>query len=605
MKGVASLEKVAARVVRRVAMAHWVRLLAQSAVAVFPVAAVAALAAWFVWGTPIGAGWAAGVMMAWAGLSALWGLWHRPSPVAALALWDERAGRHEMFVSAYCFERLPAAGPGERLHLDHARSRLSDDLARLRHDLPLRLPRWVWLLSVLFLAVATLLPEAGTAELDEGIDDNARASAVEVADALEEEARRLPGAENLSEKEKEDLRKLQSALDQTADKLRKLEGRTPRDVLTELERRAHEAQALADDLDAAADLDLSSEMLAELERHADTTDLAAALRAKDLERASAEAERLAERLEHKELTLEERNRIERALEKALGKASKRDKEGLVGKHLQKAHEGLRKKRPEEAASRFRQLAKRLKQSRLRQLARRRLEQMANQLRSSGQRIFGRTPSSIRRLNPNRLAGLHAVGGQSPRNAGSVPLQIGQKQLGRVRPGMPIALAPGSPKGSPTGRMIFGPFPGKPQGFFPVPGTCPGGNPGGAPIPGSCPGGVGACPVPGTAGGAMTGGLEAGRGTAPYGDTATRPLAPTSTGTVNAPPRGAGPSAVRAVDGGSHREEPGRDFQQVAMAAIQAEEEALADEPLPLCRRQQVLRYFTAIRRQLVDSEPKE
>ena len=124
-------------------------------------------------------------------------------------------------------------------------------------------------------------------------------------------------------------------------------------------------------------------------------------------------------------------------------------------------------------------------------------------------------------------------------------------------------------------------------------------------------GAGASPVPGSGPsgpsmqGAGVGGLEAGHGTAPYGNTPTNPLAPTSTGVVAAPPTGQGPSLVRNVEGGPHREEAAREFRKVAAAVLQAEEEALAEEPLPLSRRGQVLRYFTAIRRQLVDQQPQD
>ena len=57
--------------------------------------------------------------------------------------------------------------------------------------------------------------------------------------------------------------------------------------------------------------------------------------------------------------------------------------------------------------------------------------------------------------------------------------------------------------------------------------------------------------------------------------------------------------------GPHREATSRSAQDMAIEFLKIEEEALAEEPLPLSRRQQVLRYFTALRRQLVEREPSE
>ena len=107
------------------------------------------------------------------------------------------------------------------------------------------------------------------------------------------------------------------------------------------------------------------------------------------------------------------------------------------------------------------------------------------------------------------------------------------------------------------------------------------------------------PVPGSGGGGV-GGHFAGRGSAAYGNTATAPLAATQTGQVGAQIGREGPSMVRNVDRGDHQEGTSRELTNDAIAMVQAEEEALADEPLPLARRQQILRYFTALRRQLVD-----
>jgi hypothetical protein len=77
-----------------------------------------------------------------------------------------------------------------------------------------------------------------------------------------------------------------------------------------------------------------------------------------------------------------------------------------------------------------------------------------------------------------------------------------------------------------------------------------------------------------------------------------PLGASKTGVV-APNVGKdGETEVRVLDGRMHREDTARATREVVMKQIRAAEEALDEEPLPLTRRDQVLRYFTALRRQV-------
>jgi hypothetical protein len=85
---------------------------------------------------------------------------------------------------------------------------------------------------------------------------------------------------------------------------------------------------------------------------------------------------------------------------------------------------------------------------------------------------------------------------------------------------------------------------------------------------------------------------------------TTPLAANKTGVVAPAPRGEGPTQVRAVEPGQKREETRRAAAKAAVDFVRAEEEALDDEPLPVSRRQHVLRYFTALRRQLGEPESR-
>jgi hypothetical protein len=102
-------------------------------------------------------------------------------------------------------------------------------------------------------------------------------------------------------------------------------------------------------------------------------------------------------------------------------------------------------------------------------------------------------------------------------------------------------------------------------------------------------------------GGGVGGLQAGRGSAAYGNSATKTADANKTVGARARIGAAGPTQLRDIEGQQHREETARVKQDAAVKLLQSEEASLADEPLPVSRRDQVLRYFTAIRRQLVES----
>jgi hypothetical protein len=93
-------------------------------------------------------------------------------------------------------------------------------------------------------------------------------------------------------------------------------------------------------------------------------------------------------------------------------------------------------------------------------------------------------------------------------------------------------------------------------------------------------------------------LRAGRGSAAFARNPTAALRAGATQVVNVDPAGQGPSEVQEIEGAEREEGTARDSQAVAIEMIQAEEEALSAEPLPVSRREQVLRYFTALRSQL-------
>jgi hypothetical protein len=115
----------------------------------------------------------------------------------------------------------------------------------------------------------------------------------------------------------------------------------------------------------------------------------------------------------------------------------------------------------------------------------------------------------------------------------------------------------------------------------------------SPIPGSgmLPG-QGAGQQPGSGGG--LGRQQAGTGTAPYNKQKTVPFQASSTHVANQQFGKDGESSVKTIEGQPHTETAREERKQAAMDFIKAEEDALDEEPLPLSRREQVLRLLTHV-----------
>jgi hypothetical protein len=603
-----TFQSVSQLVIVRISVAAWLRILAKSALYVFGAATVLAAALWFVGIHLFNLVSAGALALVYLIVMAVRAWLRRPSAATAFAIWDERAGRAEGFVSAYCFETQDERTVGEQLHLDRAASQLTEEMSKLKRDLPLPLMHRAWISPLVFVAMVALVLVKPSLPMKSIIGEKDRARAREVAQKLDTNKRLLDEQESLDPKEKEELQKLKKSMDETVDDLRELTNETRREVLAELERKAHEAETLADALGGGAGKMLSSEMLAELERHVDTTNLASALQAENLADAAKESKELAKRLENKELSLEESKRIEHAFEKAMSAANNSDKQSMVGKHIGQSLEQLQKKQPEKAANELSELSKQLQQRLQRQSTKNQLEQLAQQLRKAGQQIFEQNQSEVRRIAQNPPAGMRQLNDEQSKTLRDMHLQLqpGGSLRGQMNDpndlseniAMGKSPVPGSQRPGNQGQ-------GQPTSQFPIPGTdhgqTAGQSAGQTPIPGS--GQNGGIPIPGTAAAdAGVGGLYAGRGTAPIGTAVTIPQDATNTGVVDAQASGKGPSVVRSSDGQMHREDATRDTKQLALKFIKTEESSLADESIPLSRRDQVLRYFKALRKQLVESK---
>ena len=488
-----TFQSIARQAVRRLFVSQWIGWLGRTAAPVCLAAAAAALGAWLCKVEYPRAGAAAGLVATWIAATGCAAWLRRPTPMAAMARWDAQAGRQEMFISAFCFEALPAdaLAVGERLHLLRARRALPEAAARLSRDFALPWKHRCWLPPLLLAAVILLLPPARPLPAGESVvDAETRAAARQVSATLAQRTRLPETTKGLSGDETKQLKKLQQAIEETAEHLGNLDKTAQRDVLGELEQRAHEAEKLAEDLQGEDDWP-SSKMIDELERHADTAEFAAGLRAKSLDKSADEAHKLGDRLEHKDLSLEERKRIEHALGKSLDAGEKKDKQGLVGKHLDEAHKELKAERPKPAGRQLKQLARRLSERQQRQNAQKQLQQVANQLRSAGQQIFGQQSAGIRRLTQNQdaPAGLRMIDQEN--------LQPGNMALADELAAIPASQCMGllglPQAGDPGTPMAVCPVPGAlgdvPGSMSPVPGGGTLGLCGQIPVParGSCRG----------------------------------------------------------------------------------------------------------------------
>ena len=604
-----TFRSTARRVLHRWLLARWLNRLARTAVPVFVTVAAAVVMlrlAGLPWGGPVAAG---GVIALWLTLT-LGRVWlSRPGSVAVFAHWDRLADRDEMFVSAYCFESRGDLSPGQRLHLNRASAHLAHERDQLARQWPIALPHRTWLMPVAFLLVviaAVLWPGAAAFSGPGGAPDPARLD--EMSRQLDKHADQLDPLKGLTPEEKKKVQELKTSLKDTSRRTKELAAKGPKGVLGELEDRARQAESLAAELgDASAD-PLSSEMLSEMERHADTAPLADAIRAQDLKKMSAEAGKIGNKLQSDQLTQRAQHRVNEAFKRVLQKADAADKQTRVGKTMDESHKHLDADRPVEAGEAFNKLSKSYDLAAQRNQASQKLADLAKRLRQAAAEM----------LNPNQ-GGMQRLQTAQANENGLRPMQLGQMQQGpqlqqalsQMPTGQAGAPTPTAPMVAETGQMPGqgqAPVPGSGQmpgqGQVPIPGSGQMPGQGQAPVPGSGQGegqgegmgagaGMAAGSKPGP--GAGIGGLFAGHGTAPLGAGATKARKPTGSDVVTARPSGKGPDQVRNVEA-EHTEKARRAAKDLAVRTIRAEEEALNQESIPLTRREQIKTYFDTLRK---------
>lgn len=555
----------------------------------------------------------------WAGLI-LWlvgclayAWWQRPGEFSALALWDQAAGRREAFASAWWFENRGEGGDAALAHVAAQRAVLPQALPALTKDLPLRPDRWLsvpWLLAILgsFISVVTA-PPSNAIPMDEAMATKAAEEAKKLAQT-DWEKKKLAG---LNEEESRQVEDLKQKLEQTAADLANAAGKDARDVLAELERRARDAEKLADELSKSKDAWASDKLIGELRKHADTADLGDAVAAKNAKAAAKAAASLASQLKSPQLSAEAKERFKDTLNDVHQQSDAEDRKRSVGQNVLAAGDQMQKGDAPAAGDEFQKLADKMQDVALRDQARNELQQLAQQLRNSGSNIAGQNDSSSGAMQPMSQAGQN---GPQQGQQGNSP-QVGQTQgaqqaltppgLGQQQPnqmqqqpsqgsgqgqqqqmmtmGQGQQGQPGQQGQSPNNQpMLMAPIPGQPKSdgkgpVFLMPGEAAPETPPGGPV----------VVIPGS-------GLPPGAGKADLNNTPTQKTETGNQSVVQAQQNNEGQSTVRSVEGGTRTEQSTRSATQTALEAIQAEEAALDEAALPPARREQVRRYFNELRK---------
>lgn len=569
-----------------------------------------------------------------------------PQVKSALLLLDRRGNWKDTFSSAWEFLQSPSPTAAQSLHLERAGARLPDALRGLPAVFPLPSLRWVWVapLAALLFAITPWLrtiPDSRDLELTEGMKDAAALQAEE----LQREAARIKDLASLTEEEKKQLEALGVNVDAFAEKLANPEGLTTGEMLESLEGQAREAERLAEALGLFSDGWASVEMIEAMSQQPDTADLSLFIRDKAPEPAADEALRLHALLDDPDITGEAQERVTRSLESIMQAATDNDKTKPVGERFGNASTKMSDAQTKTAAREFEELSKFFREIAGREEAVEKLDRLAEALREAGSEISG---SELEKMES--IADAAGTGSPTPEGLQSLDTDTpGTNPQGMATPGftpetgegapaVPLASNPPGESGEVQKVPVPGAAPGEGEGA--QAGKAPGGEKGEqaftAPVPGESSqegksgsalgmsdksqkgegeGGMLSAPVPGmesgqTAPGAgMTlgsgassqsgkGGDQAGTGAAEMTEeAAAEALKATGDAQVAARAGAEGESTMKSIEGEARAEEAARSRQEVIADFIAVEEQALDDQALPLSRRQHVLRYFSAIRRQ--------
>jgi len=541
----------------------------------------------------------------------------RPGAFSALALWDSAAGRREAFASAWWFEDRNEASEAARRHVEAQKVALARAMGRLKQDLPLR-PARALMVPLVLVMLGSLIsagrtPKEDVLILDEAMAAKAAEAAKDLA-KLDVEKKKLKGLNADEQKQIEDLK---AKLDQTAAELADAAGKDAKQVLAELERRARDAEKLAEDLAKGKDDWASDKLVEELRQHADTADLGDAVAAKNSPAAAKAAEKLGQELKSPQLPAETKQRLGSTLKEVEEKAEAADRKRMVGQHVLGAGDQMQQGDAKAAGAEFEKLAEKMRDMALREEAQKQLQQLAEQLRQAGSSITGENQTgAMQQLGQN---GQQGQGDPSQQNAPQVgqqqggqpqqqmlsPPGIGQQQQnqmqqppqggqGQGQQQQQQQMMMGQP-GQQQGQPGQGQQPGQPMLIAPVPGQAPPDSSKDKPIivQGDGPDDP---KQPGFMTQAPSSGQQPGAGKADLNNAPTTKQETANSDVVQAQQNAEGQATMRSVEGGARKEDPTRSATPTTLEAIQAEEAALDEAALPPARREQVRRYFNELRK---------
>lgn len=582
-----------------------------------------------------------GLMMLWAlrgGASivaALWctlALWkigglvfawlRRPGAFSALALWDSAAGRREAFANAWWFEDRREASEAAQRHVEAQKAALTPAMSKLSSDLPLR-PARSLLVPLLLVMLGSLISAVQTpTEEILVLDDVMAAKAAEAAKELAKldlDKKKLAGLKAEELKQVEDLK---AKLEQTAAELADAGGKDAKQVLAELERRARDAEKLAEDLAKGKDDWASDKLVEELRKHADTADLGDAVAAKNSPAAAKAAEKLGDELKSPQISAETKQRLNNTLKEVQDNAEDQDRKRMVGQHVLGAGDQMQKGDLKAAGAEFEKLAEKMRDAALREEAQKQLQQLAEQLRQAGSGITGENQTgAMQELGQNSQQGPQVQNQQSvpqmsqqqggPQNQQQqqmlAPPGIGQQQQqnqmqqpqnnqGQGQQQQMMMAQPGQ-QGQPNQQGQ----PGPPMLVAPVPGQTPMNPPKDSMVivPGNAPNDPN---KPGFMTQSPSSGDKPGVGKSDLNNAPTTKQETAKSDMVQAQQNAEGPATVRSVEGGARKEDAARSATQTTLEAIQAEEAALDEAALPPARREQVRRYFNELRKRFEPSQ---
>ena len=540
--------------------------------------------------------------------------WRRPGEFSALALWDQAAGRREAFASAWWFEQHTEEETASA-HINAQRAVLAQAWpASLKRDLPLRPDRWLavpLLIAILgsFIGIVTA-PPSEVVVMDQEMTRKAAEEAKRLAQT-DWEKKKLAGLKDEESKQVDDLKQ---KLQKTAADLANSGGKDARDVLAELERRAREAEKLAEELGNGKEPWASEKLIEALRQHADTADLGDAVAAKNAQSASQAAEALARQLKSPQLGADAKERMNETLKDAQQQSDQEDRKRTVAQNVLAAGDQMQQGKPAGAGDEFQKLADKLRDLALREQSRKELEQLAQQLRDSGSNIAGQQEGSNGAMQQMSQAGE----GESSQQQG----QQSAPQTGQAQNNQQVLNPPGTGQSGQQNQMQQ-PQDGQGQGQQQQPMMSMGQGQQGqagkkgqagdgqpmllAPIPGGAKPddkastiivtGDGAPPDPNGPMITMPGsGLPPGNSKADLNSTPTSKQNTDNQSVVRAQQNSEGQSTVRSVEGGARNEQSTRTATQTVLESIQAEEAALDESALPPARREQVRRYFNELRK---------